>query len=91
MHFSQFVTRYFKKIGVFLSFCPPPKLILPPPKMACWGGRNEFWGGKNSKEKLRFAQNLDTLRVLIFCPPPKKNPVAAPDGHIKMFTLQPGI
>ena len=50
MHFSQFVTRYFKKIGVFLSFCPPLNSFCLPQKWPAGGGEMSFGGAKTQKK-----------------------------------------
>ena len=76
VHFSQFVTWYFKKFRWIFEFLPLlPKLISPPPKKkACWGGGkiSFFWGGENSKSKFWHASRAGLLHH-----PPKENPVAA--------------
>ena len=61
--------------------------------MIQWGKIRILEGGKIGilgGGKIKVLSGGKTVLEGTFAPP-KKNPVAAPDGHIKMFTLQPGI
>ena len=63
----------------------PPKLIWPPRKNGLLGGAKKCWGGAKNQKIFRASREI---LVHFMCwgasPPPRKNPVAAPDFHFKL-------
>ena len=83
MHFSQFVTRYFKKIGVFLSFRPPLNSFRPPQKWPAGGGEMSFGGAKTQKNFRASREILARFACWFTSPPPKKKSCGRPCGCYK--------